>query len=331
MKKALLVMRYFLPDSFKNDAKTSIHPKFDCQINALTKLGYQCTFIGIDGKGNIYKICNEKERLGKIRLYCLPLIRQYFGYKCLYRHAAKISKKEKFDLVYVRNCPNTFNYPKMMKVLRTNCDNVVVEIPTYPSNQEVAHEKRLWIRLIHPFVNFIEKQSSKYVRLYALIGESSSSFRGQPAINIINGTNVDGKKEHTKKTIDSDIHMIALAEMAHYHGYDRIIEGLKLYYEKKPKVNFYFHMVGTDVDGSLSKWMKMAKDYGLSKYVFSEGFMKGKTLDDFFDRCDIACGSMGGFRRGTHFAFDLKNAEYLSRGIPFVCCKFEGSDRKSVV
>lgn len=326
MKKALFIMRYFLRK--EGDNRKDYHPKFDDQISAVTNLGYSCVYIALDDGGNVYRIENEKRSiLTKIPFHSIPLIHQFAEYTTIYNMAKKIVQEEEFDFVYVRNAPMVPNYSSMMKVLKKNCRNVVVEIPTFPSSQEVSKEKRLWIKAIYPFMNYIEKKSAKSVTLYTLIGLPANEFHGVPAINIYNGTNINGYSKHIARKKDGAVHMIALAGMAHYHGYDRVIMGMANYYQsvEASAHPFYLHLVGPDADGSLEKWMALVKELNLDKYVIREGAMNGSLLDDMFNKCDIGCGAMAGFRRSTHVDFDLKNAEYLSRGIPFICCQFSDS------
>ena len=72
-------------------------------------------------------------------------------------------------------------------------------------------------------------------------------------------------------------------------------------------------------DGSeLPHLQKLANDLGIADHVLFHGFLTGKTLDDLFDQCPIAVGSLGIHRIGLTEASILKAREYCARGIPYV-------------
>jgi len=81
-------------------------------------------------------------------------------------------------------------------------------------------------------------------------------------------------------------------------------------------VNVRFHVVG---DGSeVSNLKKLVWDLRIDDSVFFHGFKTGKELDEFFDVCHIAVGSLGRDRTNMFETSDLKAREYCARGIPFV-------------
>lgn len=48
------------------------------------------------------------------------------------------------------------------------------------------------------------------------------------------------------------------------------------------------------------------------------GFTTGKVLDDLFDQCHLAVGSLGIHRKGLTQTPELKGREYCARGIPYI-------------
>ena len=67
-----------------------------------------------------------------------------------------------------------------------------------------------------------------------------------------------------------------------------------------------------------NKWENLSKELGIEKYVVFHGTKVSKELDMLFDRCDVAIGCLGIYRKKTVRASTLKNKEYCARGIPFV-------------
>ena len=58
--------------------------------------------------------------------------------------------------------------------------------------------------------------------------------------------------------------------------------------------------------------------YHLHEKVVFHGTLFGKQLDDVFDHCQFAIGSLGRHRSGITVIKTLKNREYATRGIPFI-------------
>ena len=116
---------------------------------------------------------------------------------------------------------------------------------------------------------------------------------------------------------DSEIHVLCVAQIAKWHGIDRFIRGLhehNAHYENSTKI--VLHIVG---DGPELPHLKdLTNNLGLNENVIFHGFKSGKELDEMFDLCHIAIGSLAGFRPGLTELSSLKSREYCARGIPFL-------------
>lgn len=307
-------MKYYL-----NTTEETPFPKFDYQINTLEEMGYQVYYLGIE-KDNIY-LCNGKKRefLYKITNYRIPGVKILSIYDALYKATIiTVGKGIKFEYAYVRYMPVSFAFKKALAdIKKSNC-KVIVEIPTHPIEKEINSESRIARKLFFKLSNNYFIQQSKYVDLFALIGEKSNVFLNRPAINIENGIYIKQNKLRNYQKSDDEIHILGLANIANWHGYDRIIEGIKEYIETGGSRNIKLHLIGNDGDGSLAKLRKLSIDYNLSNVVYFEGPKYGAELDFYFDKCALALGSLGLHRIGYTSASTLKVREYMSRGIPFV-------------
>ena len=58
--------------------------------------------------------------------------------------------------------------------------------------------------------------------------------------------------------------------------------------------------------------------YHIEDRIIFHGQLFGKELDDMFDKCDFAIGSLARHRSGVYNIKTLKNREYAARGIAFV-------------
>ena len=77
-----------------------------------------------------------------------------------------------------------------------------------------------------------------------------------------------------------------------------------------------FHVVG---DGAERPFLEeRVKELHLEKSVIFHGVKTGKELDELFDKCHIAAGSLGLHRIGVSEGSILKVREYCARGIPFI-------------
>ena len=102
-----------------------------------------------------------------------------------------------------------------------------------------------------------------------------------------------------------------------WYGIDRFIRGLhehNAHYANSTKI--VLHIVG---DGPELPYLKeLTDELGLNENVIFHGFKSGRELDEMFDMCHIAIGSLAGFRAGLNELSSLKSREYCARGIPFL-------------
>lgn len=113
--------------------------------------------------------------------------------------------------------------------------------------------------------------------------------------------------------------MIAVAVLAPWHAFDRVIKGIANYQNsssEKNKVNIKLIIVG---DGECRKLLeKLAEELGVDHCVDFAGFQTGSALNQYFDQAHVAIASIGLFRKGLNMASDLKSREYAARGLPFI-------------
>lgn len=215
------------------------------------------------------------------------------------------------DYAYIRLMPRDFFWKWMKMLMKRRGMKVIVEIPTYI--REGGEKPKLYIRIANTILDFWGKD--KNTSLYTVIGDDANGFyNNTPAINIDNGINVHAFKP-CQPSMHNGFNMIAVGNMADWHGFDRVIDGLSLY-NKKEDIQFF--VVGPDGDGSLEKWKRLTENKGLSEIVHFKGPMFGDELLSLLNNCDVAFASLGMYRTGCFNASVLKSREYMSRGIPFV-------------
>ncbi len=225
-------------------------------------------------------------------------------------------KQEKINFVYIRSNHNanpfTIHFIKQLKQLGIR---IVMEIPTYPYDHEyLGRERELFMDRL------FRKQLCKHIDRIVTFSNEETIF-GCPTIRISNGIDFDSiplrviKQNRDKE----EIHLIAVAEIHFWHGFDRLIHGLGKYYQSNPTLPVYLHLVG-DFFGAREKEdiLTPLQTYGLEKYVFCYGNQSGEALNNIFNQCDFAIGSLARHRSGITHIKTLKNREYAARGFGFI-------------
>ena len=153
----------------------------------------------------------------------------------------------------------------------------------------------------------------------------ASEIFGQRTINISNGVDFDSIPIHQFQPTDDALHLIGVAEVHIWHGYDRLIAGIGEYYKKGGKRNVVFHIVGGVHPNQRYKpnafhpgLQAIIDKYHIQDKVVFHGTLFGEELTKVFDICQFAIGSLGRHRSGITVIKTLKNREYATRGIPFI-------------
>ena len=266
-----------------------------------TPEGHRCRFV--DG------IVLQDYGTGKI-----AALRQRFGYNCVYDYCIQ----EGIKLVYARCFQNANPWLiRFFKKLKEAGIHAVTEIPTYPYDQEFvgfSKKERLKLKIDQIFRHSLYK----YMDALVTFSDAREIF-GQRTINISNGVDFDSIPLHQPSAIShqpSELHLIGVAEVHPWHGFDRVITGIGEY---KGSVPVHFHIVGGVHPNHMKNiFIPLIEKYHLHDNIIFHGQLFGKELDDVFNQCQFAIGSLGRHRSGITVIKTLKNREYATRGIPFI-------------
>ena len=271
--------------------------------------GHRCRFV--DGK--IIKDYGKSFLAGVI---------QRLDYDCIYRYC----KNNDIQFVYARCFQNANPFLiRLFKKLRKLGIKSVTEIPTYPYDQEFVgfpyFSGRFWLRFDKIFRNALYKQMNGIVTF-----SDEKEIFGQRTIRISNGVDFDViPLHHYTPTADGSIHLIGVAEVHYWHGFDRLIAGLGEYYKNTTNPRqVYFHIVGgvaqNEMHGSIHApgFAELIAEYGIQNYVIFHGQLFGEELNRVFNQCCFAIGSLARHRSGIMVIKTLKNREYATRGLPFI-------------
>jgi len=252
-------------------------------------------------------------------------IRQRLSYSCIYDFCVKNG----IELVYARSFMNASPpLVRLFRKLKRVGVRTLMEIPTYPYDQEfdslpLKHRLGLAVDKLY------RKQLAAQVDAIVTFSDADTIF-GQRTINISNGVDLDAIPLHEDCCQPmGELHLIGVAEVHPWHGFDRLIHGLGEYYKKRKdegddSKEVVFHIVGNvgqlEMNGgkNLPGFADLIKRYGLQEKVIFHGQLFGQQLDGVFRQCSFAVGSLARHRSGITHIKTLKNREYACRGIPFV-------------
>ena len=233
-------------------------------------------------------------------------------------------RREKIEFIYMRSFHNASPFTlQLVRKLKRMGAKVVMEIPTYPYDNEYAGfplATRLGIQVDKVF----RKTLAEHVNAIVTFSDHHHIF-GQRTIQISNGVDFDSiplKKTVSKNT--SVIHLLGVAEVHYWHGYDRLIDGLGKYYQNPANTTVFFHIAGgiwkSEMHDSQHApgFYELINKYHIEKYVIFHGQKMNEELDELFNEADFAIGSLARHRSGIDKIKTLKNREYAARGIPFI-------------
>ena len=242
-------------------------------------------------------------------------LRQRLEYDCIYDYCIR----EKIEFVYAR-CFHNAN-PWLIcffKKLKKAGIRAVTEIPTYPYDEEFKNfffKQRMELKIDQLF------RRSLYKHMHAMVTFSDAEeIFGQRTIRISNGVDFDSIPLHSPLTTHrlplKTLHLIGVAEVHPWHAFDRVVAGLGEY---KGNVEVRFHIVGGVHPNQMARYFTpLIEKYQLQDKVIFHGTLFGEALDEVFNQCQFAIGSLGRHRSGITVIKTLKNREYATRGIPFI-------------
>ena len=302
---------------------SGISKKIHYQVKGLRENGHdvRLCYYGFDENGHRCRYIDDKV----IQDYGIGRwagFRQRLSYDCIYDYCIR----EKIELVYARCFMNANPWLiHFFKKLRDAGVHAVTEIPTYPYDAEFVgfpFQTRMNLKVDQLF------RHKLYAQMDAIVTFSDAKeIFGQRTINISNGVDFDSIPLHQPSAINhqpSELHLIGVAEVHYWHGYDRLIAGIGEYYKNGGKRDVFFHIVGgvasCEMHDSMHApgYIELMEKYHVKDRVIFHGQLFGDELDAVFNQCQFAIGSLARHRSGITVIKTLKNREYATRGIPFI-------------
>ena len=301
---------------------SGISKKIHYQVKGLRENGYEVhlCYYDFDANGHRCRYVDNKV----VKDYGTGMIaglRQRIDFDCIYDYC----KDNGIQFVYARCFQNASPFLiRFFKKLKKLGIKAVTEIPTYPYDQEFVgfpFMTRMNLKVDQLFRHSLYKQMNAVVTF-----SDADTIFCQRTIRISNGVDMDSIPLHNyQPSEDGSIHLIGVAEVHYWHGFDRLIAGLGEYYKNTPNPHdIYFHIVGgvwkSEMYDSIHApgFSELMDKYGIRDRVIFHNQLFGEELNKVFNQCCFAIGSLARHRSGITYIKTLKNREYATRGIPFI-------------
>ncbi len=292
-----------------------ISKKISYQIDALRELGHEVHLCHFSSDENGYKTRWVDDM--PIRKYGNGLKGKILK-RIEFDSIAQYAIQNRIEFVYMRSDHNANPFTiRMARKMKEANIRIVMEIPTYPYD----HEDNIPLKNMELLIDkCFRRQLAKQLHRIVTFTEYEQIF-GIDTIRISNGIDFSRikLKQHRNDTIH-ELHLIGVAEIHLYHGFDRLILGLLNYYANDPEYKVYFHLVGDffgqQEENSILPLLR--HDTRLSQYVILHGAKHGEELDALFENADMGIGSLARHRSKIPRIKTLKNREYAARGLPFI-------------
>ena len=213
--------------------------------------------------------------------------------------------------------PN-FSLIALMKTAQQRGIKVLYEIPTYPYYGEQFRASRKKYRAVAKIA--VDAMFSPLIKKYAdhiVIIRSNSKIRLHHKMveinNEVNTEKIKSKENYGSK--DGVFRMVTVGTLFPYHGYDRVLAGLKDCKEEVDGHPVEFHIVGASQ--TIDELKEQAQKLGLKRVIF-HGMKTTDELNEMYEDFDVGLGCLALHRRNADIDTTLKIIEYYCRGVPVV-------------
>ena len=313
---------------------SGISKKIHCQVKGLRENGHdvRLCYYAQSPNGHWCRFVDDDiiQDYGK---GAIAGLRQRIAYNCIYDYCIR----EKIEFVYARCFQNANPWLiSFFKKLKKAGIHSVTEIPTYPYDDEFKNfdwKARWGLKIDQLFRHRLYQQMDALVTF-----SDAERIFGQRTIRISNGVDFDSIPLHQPplylgRAGRETLHLIGVAEVHDWHGFDRVMTGIGEYYRQNQTAlatphslreighqpDVFFHVVGGVHPSQMANcFQPIIEKYHLQDRVIFHGQLFGDELTKVFNQCQFAIGSLGRHRSGITVIKTLKNREYATRGIPFI-------------
>lgn len=319
---------YFCNINRDSNAAVGVLKKISSQVKVLKEAGHDVHLAFYQNSTQYTIINNSSQILFTIDLKGLHGNKRT---KVIIKSLLRFIISEKYKCIYSRFESYSLLLAQFYKKLSKLGCIVLLEIPTYPISQrwisiKTSFEQRKIKTALHQLYNATINSMGilRFKNGVTKIVNNNCYSRiwGIETLQIHNGVDIDSVTKHNSRICcEREIALIGVANIAKWHGYDRVIDGLIEYYSSDVEIDVIFHIVGEGLE--LIRLKKMAQEPRINGKVIFHGLVTGENLDKLFDMADIGVSVLGGHRSHMKTCDSLKSKEYCARNIPFITGKIE--------
>jgi glycosyltransferase involved in cell wall biosynthesis len=307
LSRVLLI--YPVRDDF--EPNRGILNKMRYQADALRRLGFEVTTVLGREEGVVFdetRVVKYRWSGGRAR----RVINHYAGF---WQVIATECAAEDYDVIYFRHPgtnPALLGFLAWMKHENPQI-RIVLELASFPISGEAESVSQ---KLIVASDATLGGLLRRFVDRVVTFGGQREIY-GIPCIRTSNGIDVDAVPIRDASAFDPMApRLLGVASLAKWHGYDRVLRGLRRAIDHNPEVIPQVTFAGHGP--AEAQLRELCTTLDLDEHVTFHGMTTGRALDELFDQSDIAIASLGMHRIGLESASSLKTREYCARGIPFV-------------
>ncbi len=298
------------------DGSIGITKKIRSEIHTLRRMGIAVTYTAYDGDG--VSIFDNDDQIIFHKKFPTPInaLNRKIRYYWLEKVArAYLKSAEGFDLGYIRmGAPNNLLFQIFHQLKSKGAQIVAESLAYFPG----IRYKSLGGKYIVAMYKCNANRFKDYLS-YFLVEGNMTELHGVKAYTMNMGVEVQSITPHSYCGEENALNLISVANETSYHGYDRIIESLRAYKQKKPDAHVFVHLVGT----ISSQTKQLVEKYQLDQSVILYGKKSGAELDEIYSKCNVGLGPFGQHRVGGKKDTGLKTKEYFAKGLPYI---YSGSE-----
>lgn len=293
-----------------NPQYSGVKNKIYSQIKAFNRQGVDMDLIYLEDNNIMFNNEYTNQDISRFKIGRVRNNMMFFLVLKYFKEHTKLQTK-KYDFIYIRFSMANIGMYKLAKWLYKQGIKIIIEIPTYPYIDELSPS--IYNYVLKKIDGKVWNNIKRYVYRVA-VTNNVKSINGIKTINIYNGVDIESIPI-VKGNKGDTVNLVGVANISKWHGYDRIIKGLRDYYKEYKTSQVHFYIVGNGVEKNNLE--KMVKEFSLNEYVHFVGSRIGSELNLIMDKADIGVSSLALFRAGGGHD-PIKTKEFIARGIPVI-------------
>lgn len=314
---------FFCTVNITRPIEAGVTKKALAQRRLLERAGHKVYFACRQHESDMVVLSSEDQIVDTIKLSDFSKLKRD---RAITLFIGDFALKHNVDAVYARYGTFSLAAYRLYSNLHRNKIIVLLEIATYPLNQrwnvvtQSLKMKDFKTALVWIHSNTIGSLGILFFKKSVDAIVNNNGFKkiwGIPVIPISNGIDVSSIPDKQRVIVKKgSIHIMSVANIANWHGFDRIIKGLAKYYEHPRDVKIYFEVAGPGAEAE--NLTKLATNLNVSEYVKFVGPKMGEELDKLFDHSDLGVSVLGVHRVNMKECDSLKAREFCARRLPFI-------------